>query len=909
MPGSGRERGAVSERARAQPAARAAPTSRASLAPVSRQRTTTPPAHGDGPSPPTTRDRLAAAFGGEPSLAGEAASADGTAEPVAVEESAAPAQLTRARILRRALPDASAAEAAPAAAETAPAPAAAAAPLPAQGQAPAAPPAPARAATAVPTPARSAAGVPAPARSAVGASAATGPLRDAPAADADVATTAHASRPGEAAAAPVEPEPGAELELGLERGAALAATLGAAGLRRSGARGAPGDGDGGAPGGPRGPRAWPAPPRAVIRTGGRPSPIDEAVVPWREVEAHARGPPLAEQAHPKPTTVDETADARRTGPELWAVPGFFTLMPAPAIQAKLAVSSPGDACEVQADAVAARVLSGARPRPPVTTTGSAGLARAPPRQRGPPPAGFPASVGAALQSGGGRPLDRGLRRRVEPHVGIDLTDVRVRQDPLAAAAARDIQARAFTSGSTIFLAPGASAADVGLMAHEATHVAQQGSSAVARATLMRDFSVTDLIPDSILEAVRSTVRAIPGYQLLSTIVGADLLTGEPAQTSREELVETLLTYGPFGAAVGPLLSAIDVLGDIVAVITEGLAANNLSLDRIKRDIDTAWDEFTLEGGISGNAAIVARLVGALLSDVASFVSSIVDRVIEIVRAVVAEVAEPLLETPEFKPIWDLTKKVLHYDPLRGESVDADTVDIVADFLTLIGEEERLAQMRERGTLQETADWLDTQLATFQSLIGELGGLFSEAWAAIQPENLPNLLTNLEALAGRAIGFVGRVVDFGVTLIVQILELIKDSLLGWLSENAHSIPGFRLLTVILERNPFTDEPVERTAVNLIRGFITLLPNGEETYDKLAEAGVIDDAAGRIETAMTRPRDLLGPRHRDLRRHLGHADARRPARPDRRLRPHPRPVRRAAVAPHRVRDRRHPGRPGR
>ena len=38
-------------------------------------------------------------------------------------------------------------------------------------------------------------------------------------------------------------------------------------------------------------------------------------------------------------------------------------------------------------------------------------------------------------------------------------------------------------------------------------------------------------------------------------------------------------------------------------------------------------------------------------------------------------------------------------------------------------------------------------------------LFSDAWAAIQPENLPDLFTNLEALAQRAFGFVQRVGDF------------------------------------------------------------------------------------------------------------------------------------------------------
>ena len=53
----------------------------------------------------------------------------------------------------------------------------------------------------------------------------------------------------------------------------------------------------------------------------------------------------------------------------------------------------------------------------------------------------------------------------------------------------------------------------------------------------------------------------------------------------------------------------------------------------------------------------------------------------------------------------------------------------------------------------------------------------------------------------------------------------DQLLGWLSDNAHRVPGFHLLTVIIGQNPFTGEVVPRTAQNLIKGFITLMPNGE------------------------------------------------------------------------------------
>ena len=586
--------------------------------------------------------------------------------------------------------------------------------------------------------------------------------------------------------------------------------------------------------------------RIEASKGGR----SDAGAPVARIEPHARGPPAV--AAVEPTSIS----AQRALPRTWSrrehAECSRAAAGAPPIQAKLAVSRAGDACEREADAVAARVLCGASPHLPVTASPPSARPRASPNQRGPPcfpAAGLPGTVQAALQCGGGRPLDHAVRARIEPYVGLDLGHVRVRCEPDAAAAARDIGARAFTAGATIYLAAGASPADVGLIAHEAAHVAQQASSAGARATLQR-LGVSDFVPDWILDGVRSAVRAIPGYSILTTIVGQDLLTGRPATTSREELVETLLTYGPFGAAVGPLLSAIDVLGDVFAVISEGLAANDLTLARIARDIDAAWEEFSVTNGIAGNVAIVRRLVEALLRDVARFVSSIVDRVIELVRSVVAEVAEPLLQTPAIKPVWDLTKKVLRHDPLRGEPVEAETVEIIADFLRLIGEEERLEQMQERGTLQETADWLDTQLAAFRDLVGELGTLFSDAWAAISPQNLPDLPANLAALAERAFGLIGRVGEFAATLIVEILALVKQSLLDWLSEHAHDVPGYELLTVILGQDPFTGEAVERTARNLIRGFITLMPGGAATFDQLAEAGVIDQAAERIESEMSR-----------------------------------------------------------
>ena len=85
-----------------------------------------------------------------------------------------------------------------------------------------------------------------------------------------------------------------------------------------------------------------------------------------------------------------------------------------------------------------------------------------------------AAAGQAIASkGAGQPLNQSTRGRLESGLGVDLGHVRVHDDARAREAASDLNARAFTHGSDIWLGEGASQQDTQLMAHEATHVVQQ----------------------------------------------------------------------------------------------------------------------------------------------------------------------------------------------------------------------------------------------------------------------------------------------------------------------------------------------------------------------------------------------------------------------------------------------------
>ena len=559
-------------------------------------------------------------------------------------------------------------------------------------------------------------------------------------------------------------------------------------------------------------------------------------------------------------------------------------------QPKLRVSQPAEPMEREADVVATRVGSGVAAGEPVRLATPAGASaqrelqraageekvqraaaeekvqraaaeekvqraageekvqRAARKGPGSAPGITPRTASTIARPSSGAPLPRSVRGSIEPHLGASLVGVRVHTDADATHAATSLGARAFTVGSNIFLNRGESPLDASLMAHESTHVLQQGGGGPLAAARQPVEPEAQLLPDFITDELADYARYVPGYTLFTFIIEYDPLRGTRVERTPMTLVEGIMGLVPAGTYIFDQLRELGVLQAAFDFIEAQLATFDLSLERLERTIEQAWDEMDFKrlDPFEYNLGILAKHAERLLDDVRGFAASVVSRLMELIKEALVGVAEDLLAENK---AWALIKKILHYDPLRGVPVEATTVEILEDFLRLIGKEQELEQMRARGTLQKTADWLDTQIATFMSLLTELSSLFSAAWEAIQPANLPDLPSTIPALVQRAGAFLQRVWDFSTTVAVQVIALIKDALLAWLSTFVDEVPGFNLLTVILGRNPITGAAVPRTAVNIIRGFITLLPGGNAVYERLEQTGVIADAGARIEGAIS------------------------------------------------------------
>jgi hypothetical protein len=450
---------------------------------------------------------------------------------------------------------------------------------------------------------------------------------------------------------------------------------------------------------------------------------------------------------------------------------------------------------------------------------------------------------------GGSPLSGKVKTEMESGIGADFSNVRIHNDSTAVQMNQQLGAQAFATGNNIYFNKGKynpnSQDGKHLLAHELTHTVQQGAAIrqkpeqISPAPEMIQGSFLDLVPDWII----NQARHIPGYTLFTVIIGYDPLRQVDVERTPINLVEGLMGLIPFGTAIFDKLQEYNILQQVFDWVEGKLSEVGLTMNSILDLVEQVWDELSFP--YTGIIDSIAEKFEELVNRITTFVSATVAQVITWIKEALIGVAEPLLAENK---AWALIKKIIKYDPLRDEAVTATTVEILEDFLILIDKQTELEQMREKGTLQKTADWLDTQVGTFTSLLGELRGLITGLWDAIQPSNLVNIADNLSALATQAGGFLQRVWDFASGIALKVLELVKESLLAWLSTQAATVRGYSLIKVIIGRDPFTNETVPRTIPNLIRGFMSLMEGGEEQYAQMVETGAIARIAGQIEAAV-------------------------------------------------------------
>ncbi|NEO83833.1 MAG: DUF4157 domain-containing protein [Spirulina sp. SIO3F2] len=199
--------------------------------------------------------------------------------------------------------------------------------------------------------------------------------------------------------------------------------------------------------------------------------------PTQQQKSQFTAPPVVQPKWRRQKT-SELPDGSRT------VDPLARLKEAAQLQAKLSIGQPNDKYEQEADRVARDVvqrlhtpiINAAEPGPTINLKSY--VQRSSALTGGEASSELESSINRA--KGGGQALDAGLQQSMGSAMGADFSGVKVHTDSTSDQLNQSIQARAFTTGSDVFFKEGeynpSSKGGQELIAHELTHVVQQGAA-------------------------------------------------------------------------------------------------------------------------------------------------------------------------------------------------------------------------------------------------------------------------------------------------------------------------------------------------------------------------------------------------------------------------------------------------
>lgn len=239
----------------------------------------------------------------------------------------------------------------------------------------------------------------------------------------------------------------------------------------------------------------------------------------------------------------------------------------------------------------------------------------------------------ARETGRGAGLDGSTRGQFEGFFGVDLGGVRLHADSKAAELSRSLGAEAFTVGNDVFFGEGkfaaGSSAGMGLLAHELTHVVQQGGSSMRRV----DPGAVALSRSPLSKGSKAVSAASDGHNLEDTGRIGPNLTLEAKDPAGVDSAEGLAMAASTVAAASAIADVFEVFQtsnqatkrEKIKTVFDGLKA---AMDTSKAAVETARAAST----VPANMAMTVIPGLGLAVSIISFASRIHNQLLPLMSA-------------------------------------------------------------------------------------------------------------------------------------------------------------------------------------------------------------------------------------------------------------------------------------
>jgi Domain of unknown function (DUF4157) len=455
-------------------------------------------------------------------------------------------------------------------------------------------------------------------------------------------------------------------------------------------------------------------------------------------------------------------------------------------------------------AAAERHLLALPTSPPARPSASGHLPMSPAVPLHAPEAG-PLAARKQEASAPGHVLPPDVKNAIESSYSISLDNVEFHADSHAQAATAAFSARAFAYGKHIFLGRNEKLKDLQLIAHEAAHVVQQQSVPTvlrwspgqsdaleteahqAAAAVMRGekFAITGRVGQPrvqrwsplkwVREHVADLAYNIPGYRLLTVLIGKDPITSADVDRSVANILRGMVELVPGGHLIEEALDKYHVF-DTIGKWIEGEIQKMYDVGHaIKKD----WDDFVDDLGLTDIAHPIRVVEDALgvfkraIVRITKFVLDVISDILEMLKKAILVPLAALIKSAVSADKWALLTAVLGKDPVTGEKVDGGPEAMIGGFMKLIGQEEVWNNLKKANAVARAWAWFKGTVKELIGFVTQIPSLFIQALKSFTIDDIINL--------PQAVGRVLKLfLDFGLKFVAwagqkvwDLLEIIFD----------------------------------------------------------------------------------------------------------------------------------------
>jgi hypothetical protein len=199
-------------------------------------------------------------------------------------------------------------------------------------------------------------------------------------------------------------------------------------------------------------------------------------------------------------------------------------------------------------------------------------------------------------------------------------------------------------------------------------------------------------------------------------------------------------------------------------------------------------------------------------------------------------------TTDFPP-WDLITLIVGWDPFKGAPVKGATRDWIHAAIKLVPDGESLFdKLDKEGKVEAIAAWWDAEVAKLDLSYDKLMAVVKDAVGRLGLSDVASPFdawnTKIKPLLQP---IVTRVWNFARAVGAKVFQTVRDLVLKAVGNWAKEQKGYPLLTMVLGRDPVTNEEVKPTLKGVIYAVLDLVDGGDKIKENLEKSKTVDKAA--------------------------------------------------------------------